>query len=328
MPQYLSVYQECRKGRETAWVLRSLRVVPLELLDDVQLLERFGPGRWRVDGRQEGGRLCGASHFANFPDETQNVPCPSINGEEPTETKGDSSAVMVRFMEAMLARSREENDRIRADNQANLDAFAKITQTVLAARGDSAPRADNSHFFFEKISSVEKRYDDLLRENMKLQVEHAKVSARKESSFETEIVSAALPKLFDLLSAKREGRGSVQDRMRAEALPRSAGRAAAAAAPPAAPEAPAPSAAPPAASPVASNAGGDPASRGAAPSLSEEERALRLGLLGWDLPPLEVIRARLESGEGLGVQGKARLAMLRDLGLLPAEYLEAVVSQL
>lgn len=329
MPQYLSVYQECRKGRETVWVLRSLRVVPLELLDDVQLLERFGPGRWRVDGRQEGGRLCGASHFANFPDDSQNVPCPSISGEEPTETKSDQSAIMLKFMESMMQRTREENDRIRADNQANLDAFAKITQTVLAARGEPAPRADNSQFFFDKISSVEKRYDDLLRENMKLQVEHAKVSAKKESSFESEVVSVALPKLFDLLSSRRdEKRATVQERMRVEALPRAAARAPAAAAPPAAAEAPAPPAAPPAASPAPRDAGGAAAPRAAAPSLSEEERAMRLGLLGWDLPPLEVIRARLESGEGLGVQGKARLAMLRDLGLLPAEYLEVIVSHL
>jgi hypothetical protein len=328
LPVYLSVYQECRKGRETVWVLRSLRVVPLELLDDVQLLERFGPGRWRVDGRQEGGRLCGASHFANFPDDSQNVPCPSISGEEPSESKSDQSAIMFKFMESMMQRTREENDRIRADNQANLDAFAKITQTVLAARGEPAPREDNSRFFFEKISSVEKRYDDLLKENIKLQVESAKVSAKKDSSFESEVVAAALPKLFDLLGSKRERseRASVQERMRVEALPRAAARAPVAAAPPAAAEAAPPPAAPPAAPPAPRDAGDNAAPPRTAAPLSEEERAMRLGLLGWELPPLEVIRERLDKGEGLGVQGRTRLAMLRDLGLLPPEYLETVVS--
>ena len=320
MPQYLLVYQQVRRGRDERWMLRSGRVVPLELTDDVEVFAKFGSGYYRVDGRLDGGKLCGASHYLAVPDDKGKVEIPSVGDADASDAPSGGNGDMVMFLKMLLDRSDREMERFRHINDANLAAFSAITERVLGAGGSKSAGDDSTlRFFTEKLGKVEERAQEMFKENVKLQIEAAKREGKKDDSFETEIAKMALPKFLEMMDRPASRRASVADRVREQQRGATRAQTRREVVVEAEPE---PS------EPAAKSAPEAPAPAPAASTLTAEELTARREALGWEIPPIDVVRERLSEGKGLGAVGQMRYRMLRDLGLLDADYLALVLPHL
>lgn len=335
---HLLVYQLRRKGRDERWVLISGRVVPHDLKDDVHVVERYGEGHYRIDARNEFGKLCGSPHYVSAPDENGDVPIPPMRGAEdeagpaPDGGMATMQSMMLKFMQTIIETQRAEIQRIRDDHKANLDAFGSIVDRVLTAQSvtRNAGGGTESAFLQHALARMEKlgeRVEKLNSENLKLQVEAASKKKGGGGSFADMLADKALPKLFEMWMEGREtsggGRAGTEARAARMREMRNQPKRAA-------PEQRAPSGDTPApqagdeAAPQA-GAGDEDAATGEVvypEPLPLEEIKRKLEAEGIPLPPLEEVMEHLADPRNtLSPRDLRYLRQMRAEGLLPADYL-------
>jgi len=303
-------------------MLCSGRLDPSEVTDDLGISQRFGAGYYRVQARGLGGRILGAPYHVGIPDEEGKVPVPSGEDDAPAVAAGDGGVSLVphlmEWMKLQQAQFSAEIARAREDARDNLAAFANINeQTIktlsLVNAPPSAPVVDTR---FEALSS---RLDKLVEENTALRIELVKASVRKDKGssddeFWRDTAGAVIPKLLEVMSAPRRHRvveqvAQQQQRARARTAATRESRGESREA-------------------VADE--GDAVSGevvSAPEELSDDEKARRVAVLGFELPPVEEVRAAVAAGP-LSPKHRELFTVLRDAGLLSQPYRDALVSAL
>lgn len=307
-------------------MLCSGRLDPSEVTDDLGISQRFGAGYYRVQARGLAGRILGAPYHVGIPDEEGKVPVTSGDDEAPAvaASDGGGGALMPLMMEWMKLQQKQFSDEIsraREDARDNLAAFANINeQTIKTLSLVNAPAP--SHGADTRFEALSSRLDKLVEENTALRIELVKASVRRdkgsgEDDFWREAVGAALPKILDVMSQPRARRVSdqvqqQQQRARARtAVPRESRYDS--------------RSDQPAEEPAGDAVAGEVID--APEELSDAEKARRVAVLGFDLPPVEEVRAAVAAGP-LSPKHIELFTVLRDAGLLSKPYRDALVSAL
>lgn len=329
--EYLLVYRQHRRGKEDRWSLCSGRLAPIELVDDLGIAERYGAGYYQVTARGAGGRILGAPYRVGIPDEEGKVPVPSDDDAASMAASGggaDSLApLLMDWLKVQQAQFRGELERVRADNAANMEVFAKINTATIESL--TATRAGGGSDALEaRFDSLAKSLEKVRDENSNLRVELVKAqSKRPKDGDDGEMVGAVLreagPKLLEFFMDRRASpvrARTVVERVRASGAPRggapSSGAPRGGAASSDAPSSDAPS---------SDEDAGEVVVIEAREELSAEEITRRVRVLGWELPALEEVRKSVAEGS-LSIKEVEWFRVLRDAGLLPSDYRAALVS--
>lgn len=307
-------------------MLCSGRLDPSEVTDDLGISQRFGAGYYRVQARGLGGRILGAPYHVGIPDEEGKVPVTSGDDDAPAVAAGDGGGsalvpVMLEWMKLQQAQFSAEISRAREDARDNLAAFASINEQTIKTLSmvnapPSSPVVDTR---FEALSS---RLDKLTEENTALRIELVKASVRKDKGssddeFWRDTAGAVIPKLLEVMSQPRRHRvveqvQQQQQRARARtAAPRESRYDS--------------RAEQPAEEPAGDAVAGEVVD--APEELSDEEKARRVAVLGFTLPPIEEVRQAVGAGP-LSPKHAELFRVLRDAGLLSQPYRDALVSAL
>lgn len=309
---YLLIYQSKRtKKGEERWVLRSSRVIPTEVLDEVAMKERYGAGYFKVEGRQDGAKIAGSPKYVSVPDDADgSIPIPSIDdGTGSDDEVGGSSAekMMFEFMKFQLKRSDDEHAR---NLKAQSDLFDGVVKALTTTR--NAGGGEES-YFAKEVRSLRESYDRLREDNTKLLITKVKLEHDAEDDGIGKIVAKeSVPRILNILEKgleRAERKASAPERRSISGGVPAEVKAATRQAP-------------------AEKAAEEPAHKGEVVDLPDQEIIESLSALGWNLPPIEEVREAAKGvAEGKDTFNAKQLALFRRLkrhNLLPRAHREVM----
>jgi hypothetical protein len=191
------------------------RLDPSTIKDEEDLRERWGPGRYRVEGRDANGRVIGNAWDVDIPDENGVVPVGRPN-EKPApapEPEGDDTVATVLEIQrqareaalsgvseqlaALREMHREQLAAVRADRSADMQLFS----TLLGAKS-SAPAGDAGFMTFlqNRVQFLEKELSEVRGRASETALKLAKNDA-KRGDVMAEAVSKGVDGFFDLVKA-------------------------------------------------------------------------------------------------------------------------------
>lgn len=313
---YLLIYQSKRtKKGEERWVLRSSRVVPTEILDEVALKERYGAGYFKVEGRQDGSKIAGNPKYVSIPDDADGaIPIPSIDDGTGSDDEVVGSGVEKMIFEFMKFQLKRADDEHARNLKAQSDLFDGVVKALTATR--NAGGSDES-YFAKEVRSLRESYEKLREDNTKLLITKVKLEHDAEDDGIGKIVAKeSVPRILNILERGLE---------RAERKPSSApaGRAPTAGIP-AEVKAATAHKVPEKAAPATDGE----ALKGEVVDLPDQEITASLSALGWTLPPIEEVREAAKGvAEGKDTFNAKQLELFRRLArhnLLPRAHREVM----
>lgn len=188
------------------------RIEPSTISDEEDLRAKWGPGRYRVEGRDAGGRVLGSAWDVDIPDDNGVVPV-GRPGEKPAEPEGDDTVATVLEIQrqareaalsgvseqlvALREMHREQLAAVRADRAADMQLFS----TLLGAKS-AAPAGDAGFMMFlqNRVQFLEKELSEVRGRATEASLKLAKNDA-KRGDVMAEAATKAVDGFFDLVKA-------------------------------------------------------------------------------------------------------------------------------
>lgn len=211
------------------------RLEPSTIKDEEDLRERWGPGRYRVEGRDANGRVIGNAWDVDLPDENGVVPVGRPNEKPAPVDEGDDTVstllevqararadvlgpleAQIKQMTAMHAQAMAD---ARADRQADAKLFATLLESSLKVQAaQSGAGGGGAESMFQRY--LEKRLDRLEDENKELRskasestLKLAKVDGKRGDVL-VEAVAKGVDGFVDLMKAGAMERAAQRERER------------------------------------------------------------------------------------------------------------------